>query len=126
MLLDLKMFLFHREFLHFSSLSEFLHNVFLHRTDSFRQFFGDFPASPTHLNVVLLTLCCGTGVHLVLKFFTEGINLNVVFFVCLFCFFVCIFLGPQEWHMKVPRLGVESELQLPDYATARATWHLIL
>ena len=34
------------------------------------------------------------------------------FFV--FCFlFVCCFLGPNLWHMEVPRLGAESELQLP-------------
>ena len=26
--------------------------------------------------------------------------------------------------MEVPRLGVESELQLPAYATATATWDL--
>ena len=25
---------------------------------------------------------------------------------------VCVFLGPHLWHMEVPRLGVESELQL--------------
>ena len=38
-------------------------------------------------------------------------------------FFFC-FLGPQLPHMDVPRLGVESELQLPAYitATATATW----
>ena len=28
------------------------------------------------------------------------------------------FLGPHLQHMQVPRLGVESELQLPAYATA--------
>ena len=37
-------------------------------------------------------------------------------FVCLFCF-----LGPHLWHMEAPRLGVESELQLPAYTTAIAT-----
>ena len=31
------------------------------------------------------------------------------------------FLGPHLWHMEVPSLGVESELQLPAYATATAT-----
>ena len=31
------------------------------------------------------------------------------------------FLGPHLKHMKVPRLGVESELQLPAYTTATAT-----
>ena len=36
--------------------------------------------------------------------------------------FVCFyFLGPRVWHMKVPRLGVELELQLPAYTTAIAT-----
>ena len=30
------------------------------------------------------------------------------------------FLGPNPRHVEVPRLGVESELQLPAYATATA------
>ena len=38
-------------------------------------------------------------------------------FVSVFCF---VFLGPHPWHMDIPRLGVESELQLLAYATARA------
>ena len=33
------------------------------------------------------------------------------------CLFVC-FLGPYLQHMEVPRLDVESELQLPAYTTA--------
>ena len=37
----------------------------------------------------------------------------------LFLFFFC-FLGPHLQHMEVPRLGVESELQLPAYTTATA------
>ena len=36
-----------------------------------------------------------------------------------FCLF--FFLGPHTWHMEVPRLGVESELQLSAYAIATAT-----
>ena len=32
-----------------------------------------------------------------------------------------IFLGPNLQRMKVPKLGVESELQLPAYATATYT-----
>ena len=31
------------------------------------------------------------------------------------------FLGPYLWHMEVPRLGVESELQVLAYATTTAT-----
>ena len=34
------------------------------------------------------------------------------------------FLGPFPQHMEVPRLGVESELQPPAYATATATQDL--
>ena len=36
-------------------------------------------------------------------------------------FFFCFFYGPQSWHMEVPRLEVQQELQLPAYATATAT-----
>ena len=39
-------------------------------------------------------------------------------------FFLFFFLGPHPWHMEVPRLEIELELQLPDYATA--TWNLSL
>ena len=46
----------------------------------------------------------------------------------IFCFcpplltsFLFVFLGLHSWHMEVPRLGVESELQLPAYTTAIAT-----
>ena len=41
---------------------------------------------------------------------------------CLFVFLFC-FLGSHLRHMEVPRLGVESELQLPVYTTATATWY---
>ena len=38
------------------------------------------------------------------------------------CFLFCsCFLGPYLRHMEVPRLGIESELQLPAYITAMAT-----
>ena len=38
-----------------------------------------------------------------------------------FNFHFSVFLGPHLWHIEVPRLGVESELQLPAYTTATAT-----
>ena len=38
-----------------------------------------------------------------------------------FCLFIWGFLGPHLGHMEVPRLGVQSELQLPAYTTATAT-----
>ena len=47
----------------------------------------------------------------------TGAFIFIVFLV-LFCF---VFLGPCLRHMDAPRLGVESELQPPASATARAT-----
>ena len=38
--------------------------------------------------------------------------------------FVFCFLGPHLRHMEVPRLGVQSGLQLPAYTTAIATQDL--
>ena len=32
------------------------------------------------------------------------------------------FLGPHPWHREVPRLGVELELQLLAYSTAKPLW----
>ena len=43
------------------------------------------------------------------------------FFFLFFCFSFFGFLGPHPQHMEVPRLDVESELQLPVYVTATAT-----
>ena len=40
---------------------------------------------------------------------------------CFFCFLFFYFLGLHLRHMEVSRLGVESEPQLPAYATAPAT-----
>ena len=37
-----------------------------------------------------------------------------------------VFLGLHPWHMELPRLGVQSELQPPVYTTAIATWDLSL
>ena len=41
-----------------------------------------------------------------------------------FSFFFCFFWGLHQWHMEVPRLGVESELQLLAYTTATAAQDL--
>ena len=42
------------------------------------------------------------------------------FFTFIFLLFFFVFLGPHMRHMDVPRLGVESELQLPAYTRATA------
>ena len=53
---------------------------------------------------------------------------SCVFFVCfvLFLFFVLlfVFLVLHLRHMEIPRLRVQSELRLPAYTTATATWDL--
>ena len=36
-------------------------------------------------------------------------------------FFFFFFLGPYQWHMEIPKLGVKLEPQLPAYITATAT-----
>ena len=43
---------------------------------------------------------------------THRFQINPFLGICIFfvCLFVCCFLGPQMWHMEVPRLGVELEL----------------
>ena len=43
--------------------------------------------------------------------------LKTLFYI--FC--VCLFLGLHAWHMEIPRLGIELELQPPAYTTATAT-----
>ena len=45
-----------------------------------------------------------------------------LFYLFLFYFCIFVFSGPHPWHMEVPRLGVQSELQRPVYATATAMW----
>ena len=42
----------------------------------------------------------------------------IFFLFFVFCFFA--FLGLYQWHMEVPRLGVESELRPRVYTTAMA------
>ena len=46
---------------------------------------------------------------------------SLFFFFFFFFFFFLVFLGPHPWHMEVPGLGVQSELQLLAYTTATAT-----
>ena len=49
--------------------------------------------------------------------------MSKLLFIYLFIYlFLPFYLGPHPWHMEVPRLGVESEMQLQAYATASAMW----
>ena len=49
-----------------------------------------------------------------LLYFLTKEDMNITLFF--------VFLGLHSWHIEVPRLRVESKLQLPACATATATW----
>ena len=53
----------------------------------------------------------------------QVINQNSTF-ICDKAFFFFSFLGPHSRHVEVPRLGIESELQLLTHTTATAMWDL--
>ena len=57
------------------------------------------------------------GLSLIMSFHsTTLMSIDLIFF-----FFFC-FLGLHPCHMQVPRLEIESELQLPAYTIATAMW----
>ena len=56
-----------------------------------------------------------------LYFLAFSICILFTFILFYFYFLFFSFLGLHARHMEVPRLGVESELQLPAYTTAIAT-----
>ena len=60
--------------------------------------------------------------------FTVEKKFQEYYFSCSTFLFVCFFLGgaAHPWHMEVPRLGVELDLQLPAYTTAIAMSHVRL
>ena len=51
--------------------------------------------------------------------YNVHIKYNKYMLKCLSLFFF-FFLEPHLWHMDIPRLGVESEIELPAYATTTA------
>ena len=59
-------------------------------------------------------------------FLPHHLTQHVKYYMYFLFFFFCFvsFLGPHPQHMQVPRLGVESELQLLVYTTAIPTPHL--
>ena len=50
----------------------------------------------------------------------ESLRMGCRNFVVVVVLFIFAILGPHPQHMEVPRLGVESELQLPAYTIATA------
>ena len=62
--------------------------------------------------------------HLSCPYLSTWLHCNHSFFFFFFPLILFFFLGPHLRHVDVPRLGVESELQLPAYTTATATLDL--
>ena len=80
-----------------------------------------FPRHPAHTQTCSAR-CSGSRVILHMDWNPLTISTNGCWWVfVLFCIVFCLFsLGLHLWHMEVPRLGAESELQLLAYATATA------
>ena len=88
-----------------------------HMTPLFLVFWG----SPVLSSIAVIPICIplsSEGVFLFYRF-------PPAFFICRHFndshFF--LFLWPHLQHMEIHRLGVKSELQLPAYTTATATWY---
>ena len=75
-----------------------------------------FRLSTKYLRYVNKTLKIGS---LSFHSFFNRFYLFIYLFIYLFVFLP--FLGLLPWHMEIPRLGVELELQPPAYARATAT-----
>ena len=58
--------------------------------------------------------------HVVIMETSEAQELVSLIFSFSFFFFFFVILGLHPWNMEVPKIGVESELQLPAYTTATA------
>ena len=56
--------------------------------------------------------------HIIINQTSIAIINNLLLIIIIICF-----LGPHLQHMKIPRLGVELEIQLPAYAIAIAMWN---
>ena len=77
---------------------------------------GGFPESST--DAALKGLLCPLVSYLQVLSKSIRVCGTVLSYFCCSC--CCCFLGPPLWHMEVPRLGVELELQLPAYTIATA------
>ena len=54
------------------------------------------------------------------RFGNVQANADFLLFEYFYFIFIFCFLGPHPWHMEIPRLGVESQLQQLAYTTAIA------
>ena len=78
-----------------------------------------------HIRKPMMLTCfyycwCYLVLMISLRGFLPGF-ITVKLHFCHCNFFSFVFLGPYLWHVKVPRLGVQSELQLLAYTTATST-----
>ena len=96
-----------------------LHKVLFYRILQTQLLIATFYSFPSSLIFISLQGMSNEHVPFVLLkqfiLYIESINIPYSYHIHLF------FLGLHSRHMEVPKLGVESELQLPAYTTATAT-----
>ena len=88
---------------------------------SFKNFYQNYkiicPSYVTHFPLLIcISFYCEKASY---QIFVSSSCLCMCFCEMSFFFFQW---GLLSWHMEVPRLGIEQELQLPAYATPTATW----
>ena len=99
----------------YSRTSLFIHSKYksLHLLTPYSQSIPQHPFSLWQLQVfsLCLQLCfCFVDRFICAIFYIPHISDSIVYLFFSFFLFFFIFLGLQTQHMKVPRLGVESEL----------------
>ena len=78
-----------------------------------------FSLHTTHLFIYLISYIC---MYMWLSYIYIHVCICLSLLFLFIYLFIYLFSGPHLQHMEVPRLVVESELQLPAFATATETW----
>ena len=83
---------------------------------------SDYEVDPVMLHCWRPSLSAGPGTQ---RGFQESaferVMLTLTSQVLFLSFFLSCFSGTFLWHMEIPSIGVQSELQLPAYTTATVT-----
>ena len=75
---------------------------------------------PTDLLYIVTTTI--SNVKMALACIPKACSLSLCIYIYIYIFpHLFAYLELHPWHMEVPRLGVQSELQLPAYTRATAT-----
>ena len=96
-----------------------LHDYDLSLVFSSYRFFSFFHSSPNQVGVTMNSNYMDSEVMTCNSNFSLcQFNFFIILFILFFCYSFFFPQGPHLWHMEVPRLGVQSELQLLAYTRA--------